>query len=712
MGKFLGLCFFVAGLAAIYVWGVQPLLRQSATSQTTTPIVLSAQGSPTPVVLTADAQHAAGAAESFFRAWSAGQYAQMYDLLTVPARGRITQQAFTARYRAVMAEATVQHVTGQVLSVHLSTPTATVAFQDTFRTGAVGTFTQHNTMHLILEHGHWHVDWYPALIFKQLEDPYIVHLTVLRARRGSILDRNGTPLAEDGQFWTIGVVPGRITDETMLLTYLSNWLHLSPATIKHFYTLPWAQPDYFMPITTITNVQYQAAPPGLQNLMNNDGVALEATPGRVYPNGSVAGILVGYVDPTTHQGKTGLEQALNSILAGKDGAQLAVMNQAETMVAAVIAKRPAIPGRDVRLTIDLRVQKAAERQLGIRPGAAVAIDPATGAILALASTPGYDPNRFEVGATATTGIGPIRSSFSRATLGTYPIGSIFKIVTMAAGLEKAGYTAQTMISGPGVWYGLGPNDPLHDWLPSGHGVISLQEALVQSCDTCFYQVAQKLDGINQNILPAFARAFGFGSPTGVPYLSEAPGLVGDNAYKERVYHDAWRTGDTINMAIGQGFFLATPLQTANMLAAVGDGGIRHEPQLILSIGGKKVFKPIVVGHLPVSAAHLQSILAGMLGVTTEPTGTATFVFRNFPWQVDGKTGTAQAPGAQKPHAWFAALAPAAKPRIALAVVVENGGEGSYVAAPVAREILRTFLTLPVPAPPASQGPTHLTVPGA
>jgi len=177
-----------------------------------------------------------------------------------------------------------------------------------------------------------------------------------------------------------------------------------------------------------------------------------------------------------------------------------------------------------------------------------------------------------------------------------------------------------------------------------------------------------------------------------------------------VYKDAWRTGDTVNLSIGQGFFLATPLQTGAMLASVANGGTRFEPQIVQAIGGKKVFKPVIVGRLPVSAAHLRSIAAGMLGVTTEASGTATFVFRNFPWQVAGKTGTAQNPGGNS-HAWFGAFAPASNPRIALAVVVENGGEGSYVAAPVAREILRAFLPLSESAPGKPAGPTQLTVPG-
>jgi penicillin-binding protein 2 len=707
MGKVIGFCFFLAGLAAVYVWGVQPLLRASSVAPGA-PIVVVTHAPSTAVPSAPDQQAVARVASQYLSDWQRRQYSAMYDLLAASAQARISRQAFVNRYTGVLAEATVQSISSVLGAVQAQGPQASAAFSDVLQTSAVGTIRQDNAMQLLYVHGRWGIDWYPAVIFKQLEDPYVVHLVTTRAQRGAILDRHGIPLAEDGQLQEIGVVPGQINDEALLLKYLSHWLHMTPTAIKHLYTLPWAQPDYFMPIATITQAQFDAAPRGLLGV-EADGVTHEASPGRIYPQGSVASILVGYVNPNTGHGVAGLEQSLDSVLTGKNGAELDVMNRAYTMVDATIASVPAVNGHDVRLTIDLKTQKAAEHTLGGRNGAAVAIDPSNGQVLALVSSPGYDPNSYEVGTPSPVCQLPHCSQFSRATLGTYPIGSIFKIVSMAAAMQRGGYTASSMINGPGVWYGLGANDPLHDWLPSGHGTISLQEALTQSCDTCFYQVAQHLDSIDQNILPQFARAFGFGSPTGIDQVSEAPGLVGDNAWKEKVYHDAWRTGDTVNLSIGQGFFLATPLQTATMLAAVADGGTRHVPELILSVAGEPSAsdRPMVAGHLPVAAAQLHAIIQGMIGVTTESTGTATFKFQNFQWVVAGKTGTAQNPGGQ-PHAWFGAFAPATHPRIALAVVVENGGEGSYVAAPVARAILQAFLS--EATAPAVSGPQALSVP--
>ena len=707
MGKLLGFCFFACGIAAVYFLGVRPLVSQSLTATTAPAVTIVARATTTPPLqLSTDQRAAAHAAADFLTQWQAKQYGAMYGDLTAAAQQRISRNGFVARYNAIASEATIRSLSTTIGGVALDVPLATVTFDVRFATQALGTIGQTNQMHLVFHGNQWQVDWYPALIFKQLEDPYVVHLETLPSHRGSILDRHGTPLAEDGDFYQVGVEPGAIVDEKGLLDYLSGWLHMSKAAIKHLYTLSWAQPDYFMPITTITGYEQSHAPSGLDTAMTN-GLRFQPTPGRTYPFHSLASILLGYTDPATGHGKAGLELSLDNVLAGKDGEGLYVTNRAYTMVAATIAERPPVNGKDVWLSIDLKEQQALEKAIGTRDGAAVAIQPSTGQVLAMVSSPGYDPNRFEI-QTPDGGIGPMRSMFPRATIGTYPTGSIFKIVTMAAALERGGYQANTLIYGPAVWYGLGPSDPLHDWSAVGHGTITLQEALVESCDTCFYSVAKHLDGVGEDILPEYARGFGFGKPTGIDYVAEASGLVGDNAWKLKTYKDAWRTGDTINLAIGQGYFLATPLQVASMLASVGDNGIIHQPEIVLRIGSAKQ-AATVSGHLPVSQDHLSSILKGMLGVTTESAGTATFVFKGFDWQVAGKTGTAQSPGNEQPQAWFAAIAPYKSPRIALAVVLDNAGEGSEVAGPVARTALQAYLS--EVAPVAVNGAQPLQVPG-
>ena len=218
MGKFLGLCFFACGMAAVYFWGVRPLLSQSSTASTLPPVTIVARAT-TPPASSTDQQAAARAARAFLAAWQGKHYSAMYDELTAAAKHRISRRAFESRYSAIADEATIESVSATVGSVTLDVPLATVGFNVQFVTQALGSIRQTNEMHLVFTGDRWQVDWYPALIFKQLVDPYVVHLETLPSRRGSILDRHGTPLAADGQFMQLGVEPGLILDEKGLLSY-------------------------------------------------------------------------------------------------------------------------------------------------------------------------------------------------------------------------------------------------------------------------------------------------------------------------------------------------------------------------------------------------------------------------------------------------------------------------------------------------------------
>ena len=388
MGKFLGLCIFACGIAAVYFWGVRPLISQSSPTSLSPAVTIVARASATPLSgLSTDQRAAARAAGSFLTAWQNRRYGAMYDELTAVAQRRITRAAFSSRYAAVAAEATIKSLSATVGKASLEVPLATVTFDVQFATQAVGLIHQTNQMHLVFDRDQWRVDWYPALIFKQLVDPYVVHLEALPARRGSIVDRHGTPLAEDGSFYQVGVEPGLILDEKGLLDYLSSWLHMDKAAIKHLYTLSWAKPDYFMPITTITSYQWNHAPNGRETAMAN-GLRFQLSPGRTYPYHSLASVLLGYADPATGHGKAGLELSLDNVLAGRTGEGLYVTNRAYTMSAATIAERPAVNGKDVWLSIDVKEQQTLENAIGTRKGAAVAIQPSTGQVLALVSSPG------------------------------------------------------------------------------------------------------------------------------------------------------------------------------------------------------------------------------------------------------------------------------------------------------------------------------------
>jgi penicillin-binding protein 2 len=268
---------------------------------------------------------------------------------------------------------------------------------------------------------------------------------------------------------------------------------------------------------------------------------------------------------------------------------------------------------------------------------------------------------------------------------------------MAAALEKGGLTPGSTFNCPGTWYGLGEDWPKTCWLQSGHGEVNLIQALTVSCDVTFYELGKSLYELDPTLLSRYARLFGLGAPVSLGITEEAAGLVPDNDWKVTELGEAWFLGDSVNLAIGQGYILVTPLQVATMVAAVGNGGTLYRPQLVLKVSAsseepKQVFEPQELGQLPVRPETLSAIQEGLLGAATGPRGTATGAFEGMEVAVAGKTGTAENPDSE-PHAWFAGYAPADDPQIAVTVLVENGGEGSKVAAPLFRQVVEAFFAL-------------------
>jgi penicillin-binding protein 2 len=330
-----------------------------------------------------------------------------------------------------------------------------------------------------------------------------------------------------------------------------------------------------------------------------------------------------------------------------------------------------------------------------------------GDILALASHPSYDPNAF-VDSTRqsdrqNTLTSPAHPLLNRATQGQYPQGSVEKIVTLAAALERGGLGQYTPFVCHGVWNGLGYPKQCWIWAyHQVHGTIGLQHALTASCDITFYQVGLILDGKDQELMPSFARAFGLGSATGV-VIEENSGHVPDPQDQQ-----PWRPTDPVDMAIGQDTFLVSPLQIIDFIAAVANGGTLWKPRLIAQAqdivnGTQQTLQPETRGTLPVSAGNLKIIRDALKGVTTDKDGTATFVFQGMPIVCAGKTGTAQVPGANNPHAWFAGYAPADNPQIACVVMVENGGEGSQASAPLFRQVIEKYFNVKPPSPTPPKG---------
>jgi cell division protein FtsI/penicillin-binding protein 2 len=274
-------------------------------------------------------------------------------------------------------------------------------------------------------------------------------------------------------------------------------------------------------------------------------------------------------------------------------------------------------------------------------------------------------------------------------------------VTMSGGMEAGGLTAGSTFLCRGTWTGLGPEWPKTCWLRSGHGNIPLDRALTVSCDITFYQVGLMLNGVGQDVLPGYARSFGFGVLSGIE-VEEAAGLVPDPAWKIQSKGEGWAPGDTVNLAIGQAELQVTPLQVAGMLAAVGNGGTLYRPQVVEMIAADPAhpawsFEPVAVGQLPVEPANLAVIQDSLFKVTSATYGTAYKAFEGFSLSAAGKTGTAES-GQQDPHAWFAGYVPAEEPEIAIAVIVEHAGEGGVYAAPLFRQVAEAYFEVEATPP--------------
>ncbi len=410
-------------------------------------------------------------------------------------------------------------------------------------------------------------------------------------------------------------------------------------------------------------------------------------------------------------GKIGVEQFYEEELHGSSGFERVETN-VRGRVLKVLERQDAIPGTDLVLSIDVAVQRAAWDALGDRPGSVVAIDPVDGSVIALVSKPAYDPNAFVHGISQQLYNdilnAPGRPLFNRALKGGYEPGSTLKPFIGLAGLELGLVTPQTRVFSNGKFYIKGYSRPYRDWKDTGHGWVNMGSALEQSVNTYFYQLAMDM-GIDR--MHDYLSQFGFGSVTGIDVPGEGRGLLPSREWKRAVHGEPWYPGETVIAGIGQGFVVVTPLQLANAVAALVNGGTRFEPRLLYAsksagVERAKRIKAQVEFQVPVKdPQNWQTVLDGMERVVNGLRGTARGVAVDAHFRTGGKTGTAQVYklAADKPdknsevaqhlrdHAWFIAFAPVQAPRIAIAVVVEHGGAGSTAAAPVARAALDAWL---------------------
>ena len=544
--------------------------------------------------------------------------------------------------------------------------------------------------------------------------------------RGRIYDRNGDLLVDNRPSFDVNITLKDAAPLQHTLEKLSRHLQ-TPADILLSQIKQTRGATAYQPRLLKQDVGRDTLAAIEVNKFDLPGVSVDVNLRRHYIHERMAAHLIGYlseISPTELKsgsypdcrsgdliGKFGAEKGYENLLRGKRGGRQVEVN-ANGLVMRILKTVEAEPGHNVYLTVDQRLQHRAETLLEDVVGAAVAIEPDTGQILALASSPSFDQNFFVGGITHEQWdsliSNPFRPMSNRAIQGEYPPGSTFKIVTALAGLEEGVIDDQTILNCPG-YYRFG-NRVYRCWKKGGHGKVDIIKAVEESCDVFFYQVGARL-GVDR--LAWYAKAFGLGSPTGIFLDQEAHGLIPTAAWKKKRTGIPWQKGETLSIAIGQGFNLATPLQMAVLAAAVGNGGKRYQPMIldrIQSADGEVLQKnePRLTGKLPISPANLDRVKLGLWKVVNGENGTARGS-RLADIDFSGKTGTSQVvsrkedealaeedvPIHLRAHAWFVAYAPSEQPTIAVAVVVEHGEHGSGAAAPIAREMIKTYLRKPL-----------------
>ena len=670
------------------------------------------------------------AAMAFLRTWERGEFNALYDQLSSASHANIGRDELVQQFRQAYQDAAVTAVDLEMRSVLQKGEEAQVAFHLTYNSAAVGPFEADNILSMTLEGDRWLLNWSPGLVWPEFRPGSHFHIVEKRPSRGNIYDRNGLGLAVEGLMVTVGVVPEQIQNEAATVVSLSRVTGLPPQDVRD--KIGRAKPNWFVPLKDVPVETYQQHAPVLENL---PGVVLRQSFARSYSGGPLAAHLVGYLGSIQEEeleswtrkgyrgdewiGQAGLERWSEDYLTGRKGGVLTVVN-AQGQTVSTVAERVAQPSRNVYSTIDRTLQAGAQMALGDRIGAIVALDPRNGQVLAMVSSPSFDPNQFvgEMHPATWQNLlsDPHRPLLNRAVQGTYPPASIFKIITTSAALEVGGYAPESPFMCNGVWFGLGSKWAKTCWLRSGHGAIDLSTGLTGSCDVVFYEIGKHLHELESgpNILSQYARGFGLGSVTGLEGFGEAAGLVPDAEWKAQNLRESWYPGDTVNMAIGQGYVLVTPIQMAVTIAAVANGGTLYRPQAVLKVDAsgeepETRFPALENGRLHVKAENLLTIQRSLLNVTSGPRGTAVEAFAGFPIPVAGKTGTAEH-AEEEPHSWFIGYAPADNPQIAIAVLVEEGGEGSKTAAPIFRRVVETYFDIEPPTPtPTSTVTSELTV---
>ncbi|HQS80831.1 MAG TPA: penicillin-binding protein 2 [Thiobacillus sp.] len=547
--------------------------------------------------------------------------------------------------------------------------------------------------------------------------------------RGLILDRNDRMLAENYSAYTLELTRAKTDDLEATLAVAGTLIEISPGQLRRFRRLL-SESHEFETVPLKSKLTDEEVAIIAANRYRLPGAEVKARLFRNYQAGPGMAHVLGFVGRindrdlqqlrddgheqnykgSAHIGKTGLEQSYESLLHGRTG-----FDQMETDASGravrMLSRIAPVPGKDLRLHLDAELQAVAEHAFGDYLGGLVALDPNTGGVLALVSRPGFDPNLFVDGIDPETwkslNESPDRPMVNRALRGVYPPGSTIKPLLALAGLELGLRKASDSFVDPGHYSLPNSSHQFRDWKRGGHGVVDLRRSISQSCDVYYYRLAVDM-GIDR--MHDYLAQFGLGQKTGIDLDGESGGLLPSRDWKQRRFKQPWYPGETVIAGIGQGYHLTTPLQLAVAAAMLANGGVRIEPRLVQAVRDPvaHTWQPQPGGaraQLAITPKHLEAVREGMMDVM-RPGGTAARSAAGAPYTIAGKTGTAQVVGIKQgarydadrlarkhlDHALFIAYAPTENPTIVVAVMVENGGSGSGVAAPIARAVFDYYLT--------------------
>ncbi len=571
----------------------------------------------------------------------------------------------------------------------------------------------------------WYLQVVQGQYYHELSENNRVRIVPVAPPRGLIYDRHGTLLVNNSPSFNLYVVTADMPNPEVSLSRLAHFIGMNPVDLSRFVTSKKSDPYFPVKVKSDLSLSEVAKIEGSR--LELPGVTIEPEFKRNAIHHALAVHLLGYVGEISQEqvdsgvykgaqqgdlvGQYGVEQVYDSIIRGipgQKGVEVDAMGHEIRLLRAIEPVR----GKDLYLTLDLNLQKVAEEVMADKAGAIVAMDPRSGEILAMVSHPDFDPNVLSRRASSVEWqalmTDKARPLTNRAIQGQYPPGSTFKIILGVALLETKTATPFNHVECRGQ-YPFG-NRTFRDWKKQGHGSVALHRALVESCDVYFYEMGNRL-GVDT--IAKFSGDFGLGQPTGIALASERGGLIPSTAWKRRVRKEPWYPGETLSVAIGQGYVSVTPLQMAGMISAVAQG-VWHTPQVLKKIRDDKTghveeMPPSVGRPIPVSPEAIQFIRGALGGAVAEPSGTA-YKSRSEFIPIAGKTGTAQvvaipdkgdrrkAPEGFNDHAWFVAFAPVVDPTIAVAVLVEHGGHGGSASAPLAKRVIERYFNVPSEAP--------------